>query len=51
MKMTYKLLLALALAGSMTSCPSIASVTVHGKYGTYTVSPNRQVTIELDSPK
>lgn len=51
MKMTYRLLLTLALAGSMTSCPSISAVTVRGKYGTYTVTPDRQVTIELNEPK
>lgn len=36
MKMTYKLLMYLALVGSMKTC----AVTYQGQYGSYTATPN-----------
>lgn len=40
MKMRYKLLFFLWTSGSIASCQNVKSITVTGKYGTYTVTPH-----------
>jgi len=51
MKMHYRLLLFLSMAGALTSCPGTAGLTIKGSYGQYTLTPAGHLTVDISNDK